>query len=154
MPYGGYNNMNWNYNNPIVQTPTSMPNNNWLQNQSQQPIKITEVQGKEGAQAFLLPPSSSILLLDKTDAVVWLKRTDDGGYATLNKFFITPAEEVEQAQKENQYNALETRLTNIESQYRHLQEQYAQIEEKLNNGKSNTSSYAKSNANSNSKQQQ
>ena len=131
---------------------TTVPNLNWAQNQQvpQQSIQIAKVHGKEGAQAFVLPPSSSILLLDETDSVVWLKTTDDGGYATLNKFYITPAEEVEQAQKENQFNVLESRLSNIETQYNKLQAQYAKMEERINNGKSYSTSNAKNNNNTNS----
>ena len=140
MPYG-YPNQNWNawsnYNNP----------NTWAQNQV--PVHIAEVSGKEGAQAYSLPPGSSILLLDKTDSVVWLKTTDDGGFPTINKFYITPAKEIEEAQQQNQYNALEQRLANIEQQYIQLQNQYIQIEEKINNGKSYSSSYAKNNGSNN-----
>lgn len=150
MPYGGYPNQNWNYNNP------NMPNPTWTQNQvPQSAVHIAEVYGKDGAQAYSIPPGSSILLLDKTDSVVWLKTTDDGGFPTLNKFYITPAEEVEQAQQQNQYHILENRLATIEQQYNQLQDQYRQIEEKINNGKSYSSSYAgKNNSNSNSNRQQ
>ena len=153
MPYGYPNTMNfnpnWIYNPAITTTGNTNSSTNWIQNQ---PIHIAEVHGKEGAQAYVIPPGSSILLLDKTDSVVWLKTTDDGGYPSLSKFYITPAEQVEQIQKENQYDALKDRLTNIENQYAQLQTQYNQIEEKINNGKSYSSSYAKNNSpNSSSK---
>lgn len=148
MPYGYPNTMNFNPNWMYTPSTTGVPNNNWTTMSSthfpqQSPVQIAKVHGREGAQAFVLPPSSSVLLLDETDSAIWLKTTDDGGYPSLNKFYITPAEEVEQVQKENQFNTLESRLSSVEAQYDQLKTQYAKIEEKINNGKSYSSSNAK-----------
>ncbi len=37
-----------------------------------------------------MPPNSSILLLDETAPIVWLKMTDGAGYPTLNPYDIAP----------------------------------------------------------------
>lgn len=157
MPYGYPNTMNLNPN--WMYTPSySAPMNNWTvtpstQSPSQQSsVQTIKVHGQEGAQAYVLPPNSSVVLLDESEPIIWLKVTDGGGYPTLSKYYITPAEQVEKIQKENQFNALESRLSNIENQCSQLQTQYAQMEEKINNAKPYSSSNTRNNSNSNSKQ--
>lgn len=56
------------------------------------PQSVVQVSGENGAKAYSLPPNSSVLLMDTTDAIVWLKSTDGGGYPTLTPFRITPIE--------------------------------------------------------------
>lgn len=65
--------------------------------------QIQQVQGEQGAKAFMLPPNSSALLMDQTDAIVWAKVTDGAGYATLKAFRITPIE-IEEPKKEESSN--------------------------------------------------
>lgn len=67
---------------------------------AQNAVKIPQVHGEEGAKAFSLPPNSSVLLMDETDAVIWAKVTDGAGYATLKGFRITPIEESSPESKE------------------------------------------------------
>ena len=62
-------------------------NNQYLQNlmlpQQRQPYNVTEVNGKNGVDAFCMPPNSSDLLLDTTAPIVWLVKTDGAGYKTM-----------------------------------------------------------------------
>lgn len=53
-------------------------------------VEVTRVNGKNGAEAYPLAPNSSILLLDETEPLVWLKMTDGAGYPTLTPYKITP----------------------------------------------------------------
>lgn len=77
-PYGGYPSM---YNNNFQQ-----------QNQNIYGIKqeVVRVNGKNGADAYQLAPNSSILLLDESAPIVWLKTTDGAGYATVAAYDIVP----------------------------------------------------------------
>lgn len=62
----------------------------------QQPVQHTEVvrvNGRGGAEAYQMAPNSSALLLDTTQAVVWLKTTDGAGYPSLAPYSIAPLEE-------------------------------------------------------------
>ena len=52
--------------------------------------EITRVNGKNGAEAFLMAPNSSALLMDENDPIVWLKTTDGAGYPTLTPYSISP----------------------------------------------------------------
>lgn len=52
--------------------------------------EVTKVSGRNGAEAFQLGPNSSVLLLDETAPLVWLKTTDGAGYPTLTPYNITP----------------------------------------------------------------
>lgn len=75
------------YSQTVPPTPQMQPS-------AQNGPQIPQVHGEEGAKAYSLPPNSSILLMDQTDAVIWAKVTDGAGYATLKGFRITPIEEV------------------------------------------------------------
>lgn len=55
-------------------------------------MEAIKVNGEPGARAFNMPPNSSVLLLDESAPIVWLKTTDGAGYATLKPFTITPYE--------------------------------------------------------------
>ena len=57
-----------------------------------QRYEVVKVNGENGAQAFQMAPNSSILLLDETAPIVWLKTTDGAGYPTLSPYSITPYE--------------------------------------------------------------
>lgn len=53
-------------------------------------VEVVKVSGKPGAEAYNLAPNSSILLLDETAPIVWLKTTDGAGYPTVTPYSITP----------------------------------------------------------------
>lgn len=89
-----------NFNNPY--TPQfnmqSMPPKN----------EVVRVNGRNGAETYQLPPNSSILLLDTSAPIIWLKTTDGAGYPSLQAYGITPM-------KENNYTkSIEDRLTRLE----------------------------------------
>lgn len=73
-------------------------------------MEIIVVHGYNGADAFQMGPNSSVLLLDDTAPVVWLKKTDGAGYPTLIDYDITKREHP----AEPDYNALMDRIAKIE----------------------------------------
>lgn len=108
-----YNNL---YNNPYQQM------NYGNVSYNQQPLRnsytgarfeIIQVSGRNGADAFQMPPNSSILLLDETAPIVWLKKTDGAGYATLEPFDVVPHKSAQQIQQ-NDMKLLEERITKLE----------------------------------------
>lgn len=84
----------------------------YQQAQYQPPTQVTRVNGENGAKAYQLPPNSSILLLDESAPVVWLKTTDGAGYPTITPYDIKP---VEQKKETDVYSALEERITRLEA---------------------------------------
>lgn len=73
-------------------------------------VKITRVNGRNGAEAFRLAPNSSILLMDENDPIVWLKQTDGAGYATVMPYTVAPY----QAAAPVDVNSLENRVKRLE----------------------------------------
>ena len=90
--------------------PTLMTTYQQRLNASQR-TEIAKVSGRNGAEAFPLPPDSSILLLDEQDPIVWLKTTDSGGYPKIVPYSITPYEE----EKAPDTKALESRIERLEA---------------------------------------
>ena len=74
-----------------------------------QPTRVVRVNGKPGADAFQMAPNSEALLLDETQAVVWLKITDGAGYPRLIPYDITPHEE-----EQIDYKSIDERLKRLE----------------------------------------
>lgn len=75
-----------------------------------QKYEIIHVSGKAGAEAFKMLPNSNALLLDDTQPIVWLSKTDGTGIHTLIPYDIK--EHVEEAKSE--YSTLEQRLNELE----------------------------------------
>lgn len=96
-----------------------MPNPNYY-NYRQPTYDIIKVNGRNGAEAFQMGPNSKILLLDETAPLIWFVQTDGAGYKTITPYTIAPY----QPEPQVDINTLESRI--------------AALEEKLNNGKSNT----------------
>ena len=72
---------------------SQMPYNNSSQLQQNNYLgkqEVVRVNGKNGAEAFQMLPNSSILLLDETAPIVWLKTTDGAGYPTITPYDISP----------------------------------------------------------------
>lgn len=86
----------------------------------QQKVSIPLVNGRSGAEAYNLPPDSSILLMDTTAARVWLKKTDSGGFASTEPFAITKEKDIEEQRNE----ALEQRLKNLEEAINEIQSKF------------------------------
>lgn len=55
-------------------------------------MEVVKVHGEDGANAFVMGPNSSIILLDETEPAVWLKTTDGAGYATITGYNLVPRE--------------------------------------------------------------
>ena len=72
--------------------------------------RIVRVSGKPGAEAYQMPPNSEALLLDETQAVVWLKTTDGAGYPRLTAYDIVVHEE----EKPADFKSFEERLKRLE----------------------------------------
>ena len=92
-----------------------------------QKSEVVRVNGKNGAETYQLAPNSSILLLDESAPIVWLKTTDGAGYPTLTPYKIEPYVD-------------ETMTSNAMLQS--LEQRILKLEEKLND-KSNASSIRK-----------
>ena len=76
-------------------------------------IQVISVNGRNGAEALRLPPNSSILLLDETAPIIWLKITDGAGYPTLTPYDISPHQVVPVQQIDT--SQLEQRIARLES---------------------------------------
>jgi len=89
----------------------------------QQRQEVIRVNGRNGAEAYQMAPNSSILLLDETAPIIWLKTTDGASYPTITGYEITPLK-VQSGQVNN-------------TEFLALEERIAKLEEVIANGKSN-----------------
>lgn len=103
-----YPNYNYSYGN--YQQQSYQPRYSGMQPDMQPRYDIIRVSGENGAKAFGLPPNSSVILLDETAPIVWLKTTDGAGYPTLTPYTITPY----QAAAQPDYGTLEARIKRLE----------------------------------------
>lgn len=87
--------------------------------------KVTEVNGMNGANAYAIPPNSSVILLDSNLPIVYIKTSDGAGYATTTAYDIKPHEE---------------RNINLES----IEERLSKLEAKMNEQSSEPKSKSKS----------
>ena len=55
-----------------------------------QGYSIIQVNGRNGAEMFQMPPNSQALLLDETMPIVRLAQTDGAGYKSLSPYKIEP----------------------------------------------------------------
>lgn len=72
--------------------------------------EVIKVNGRAGAEMYQLAPNSSMLLLDESAPIVWLKQTDGAGYPTLTPYTITPYE----PEKPVDVKSLEERIVRLE----------------------------------------
>lgn len=79
----------------------------------QQKHEVVKVNGRGGAEAYQLTPNSSILLLDETAPIIWLKTTDGAGFPTLTPYTITPYE----PEPPVDLKALEARIAKLEGYF-------------------------------------
>lgn len=79
------------YGNPYADRLAAMQQNQTMQ----QRCDVVTVNGENGAQAYPLAPNSSALLLDESQPLVWLVKTDGAGYKTVSAFNITPHEQTQ-----------------------------------------------------------
>ena len=85
--------------NPYVSNPY-MPRLDYAPQLKQSPpqVKIFNVNGRAGAEAFNLAPDSSIFLLDSKDPVIWLVTTDSAATKTITRIKAVIEEEPAQQQ--------------------------------------------------------
>ena len=76
---------------------------------------IVKVNGRGGAEAYRIAPNSSVLLLDSTAPILWLKTTDGAGYPTLDAYDIAPHVEPAQAGPDDRIEEIDHRLRKIEN---------------------------------------
>lgn len=57
-----------------------------------------------------MAPNSSVLLLDESAPIIWLKTTDGAGFPTLSPYSITPYK----AEEPVDVHSLEERITKLE----------------------------------------
>lgn len=79
--------------NQYGQSPVYFPNNYYgssMNTLNQIRQEVIRVHGEEGAKAYQMAPNSSILLLDETAPIVWLKTTDGASYPTITGYKIEP----------------------------------------------------------------
>lgn len=76
--------------------------------------EVVRVNGQNGANAYQMAPNSSILLLDETAPIIWLKTTDGASYPTVTGYTITPLKAPEPVVANTDYSALEERITKLE----------------------------------------
>ena len=68
--------------------------NGMLQTQPQpQPMQVQYVNGKQSAEAYQMPISSSVILMDSNHPRFYLKQTDASGVVTLKSYDFKEAED-------------------------------------------------------------
>ena len=123
--YNSYYPYQMNYNNQFQQQPSY--NSLLQQNNTAGKQEVVRVNGKNGAQAFQLPPNSSILLLDETAPIVWLKTTDGAGYPTITPYDINPHQtETSQQKFDIDIKPLQERISKLEEIVKDVQLQFAE----------------------------
>ena len=76
--------------------------------------EVVRVNGKNGAEAYQMAPNSSILLLDETAPIIWLKTTDGASYPTVTGYMISPIKEKPVIEDSGVYARLEERIKKLE----------------------------------------
>ena len=76
----------------LAQLQNNMPQQRPIQ--MQQSVQIQFVKGTEGAKAYNIPASSSVILMDSNDPVFYMKSTDANGIETVKAYDFTERETV------------------------------------------------------------
>lgn len=76
--------------------------------------EVVRVNGRNGADAYQMAPNSSVLLLDETAPIIWLKTTDGASYPSITGYKITPIETQPVMMADENYSKLEERITRLE----------------------------------------
>lgn len=89
-------------------------------------MEVIKVNGQNGVNMFRMPPSSSALLLDENEPIVWLVQTDGAGYKTSTPYKIIPFE----PEKPVDVKSLEERIANLERMVLEYESNVATAEER------------------------
>ena len=92
--------------------------------------QVVRVNGRNGAEAYQMPANASVLLLDETAPIIWLKQTDGAGYPTLAAYDISPHQEAPAPDM----RSLEERITKLEEAMTRNEPNYSSNIRKLTDG--------------------
>lgn len=79
---------------------------------------IVTVNGEQGAQSYPLAPNSDIVLVDTSQPIIWIKKTDGNGNASVTPYDISLHIQKPQPTNEEllaKINGLEEELNNVKS---------------------------------------
>lgn len=108
-PYG-YNMPNIYGNNTLVPQMQYSPPVPQPQLPFGQQSNLIWVHGIQGGYAYKMGANQSVILLDETAPLAFLKRTDGAGYATMDIYDLTPHKE-----SETDLQSIEQRLAKLEA---------------------------------------
>lgn len=124
------------YSNPyrFYNTP-----NTW--NAMQQPISVPKVHGEEGARLYpFTNPNSSMLLLDDTNPIVWLRVNNELGHPTISGYAIVPlTQQSQETQPETAKEADISKADQDDDRFAEYERRLDELERKMRNGKSDSS---------------
>ena len=75
------------------------------------PVHVAKVNGRAGAESYILPPNSDAILLDMNEAIAWFIQSDGAGYRTVTPYDISLHKEVSQ---KDVIKSMEDRITKLE----------------------------------------
>lgn len=82
------------YGNPYPQRYQPQPMQSYYpQPMAQQPTGLIQVNGMEGAKAFPMGRNDEVALFDSGRDVFYVKRTDAGGYPSIEAYTFAPLQE-------------------------------------------------------------
>ena len=102
--FGGYPQMSPYYANLYGQRPQAQTN-------VLPPQQVIQVDGRASIDTLQMSPNSSILIMDKSQPIVWLCVSDGLGKVTASAYDITPHQDVPPVD----VNALEQRISALET---------------------------------------
>ena len=112
-------------------------NNYGLQQNILPQQQVLQIDGPESIQQLRMYPNSSVLLMEKHRAVIWLCMTDSLGNITSNPYDYTPHEEkpaVDITTVEERLAALETNFSRLEGMLNGNQSYAGRVESNTSNG--------------------
>lgn len=125
------------YYNPYGAQFQNQYQNNYANTLPQQ--QVVKVNGENGARAFQMGANSSVMLLDESGTIVWLKCTDGAGFPTITPYDIIP----HQVAKQPDYSTLENRVAKLEEMINEYATTNSSTIARKSNGKSTSSDSTK-----------
>lgn len=103
--------------------------------------EVITFNGRQGAENFKMAPNSSVLALDVNEPVLYALATDSSGVKTINRYMITPIQEVKEPTLSEVMAKLNEMEAKYESHFRAIDNKYSeesgpQYPKKRNNEKS------------------
>lgn len=82
---------------------------------------VVKVNGRAGAESYVLAPNSDDILLDQNEPIIWFIQTDGAGYKTVTPYDISPHKEISAA---DTMKSLEDRISKLEEEMRNGKPNY------------------------------